>query len=343
MPGLFGYKQNPETTEMFARMSAGERFGQAVGNANQSQIARDAAAVEAQRQRGMDDLSRQVQEAQIRKSDYRAPVATFVNEVNPNTGRPSQRNTLTNKFNDYPVTAPIRPITRKLIRDGREVTEQLSPGGTFVEIGERGKTPTEEEQDKYVERLRQEMPDARFSMDTASSQQQDIVNLIDGMLANKTGLNQAVGVIDENIPKVFLGNEARQFRASRTRLESDRTLEALKQLKATGATLGAVNAVEFETLKNSLTSLSLITDEQEYTEELQRIRKRITDIVNSQQELYLTKFGQYEGHAGKNGDIGYRTIKPYLDNVDPEEGQTATNPTTGETMIKRAGQWRLVR
>ena len=98
MPGLFGSKQNPKTREMFARMSAGERFGQAVGNANQSQITRDADAVELERQRGMDDLSRQVQEAQIRKSDYRAPVETFINEINPNTGLPSQRSSTTNEY-----------------------------------------------------------------------------------------------------------------------------------------------------------------------------------------------------------------------------------------------------
>ena len=65
MPGLFGYKQNPKTTEMFARMSAGERFGQAVGNANQSQMARDAAAVALERQQRMDDLNTRYKEAQM--------------------------------------------------------------------------------------------------------------------------------------------------------------------------------------------------------------------------------------------------------------------------------------
>jgi hypothetical protein len=317
MPGLFGYKQNPKTTEMFARMSAGERFGQAVGNANQSQMARDAAAVELKRQQDMDDLSRRVQEAQIRKSDYRAPVETFINTINPNTGLPSQLSSKTNEYNDYAVKAPIQPITRTVLRNGREVTEEQDASGQYVRIGDAGPTATEIEQAKYVEKLRQEMPDARFSMDTSSSQQQDIVSLIDDMLGNQTGLNQAVGVVDEKVPNILLGNEARRFRADRTRLESDRTLEALKQLKATGATLGAVNAVEFETLKTSLTSLSLITNEKEYKEELQRIRKRIADIVTSQQELYVTKFGQYDGHRGAKGDIGYRTINPYVDPSAP--------------------------
>ena len=77
MPGLFGSKQNPKTREMFARMSAGERFGQAVGNANQSQITRDADAVELERQRGMDDLKTQVSQAQIRNYDRGSPSSSF--------------------------------------------------------------------------------------------------------------------------------------------------------------------------------------------------------------------------------------------------------------------------
>ena len=73
MPGLFTQKQK----DIFGRMSAGERYGQASYNADQSQIGRDAAAVELKRQQDMDDLKTQVSQAQIRNYDRGSPSSSL--------------------------------------------------------------------------------------------------------------------------------------------------------------------------------------------------------------------------------------------------------------------------
>tara|TARA_R110000772_G_C13310276_1_gene440180 strand:- start:23548 stop:24498 length:951 start_codon:yes stop_codon:yes gene_type:complete len=69
MAGLFGYKQNPRTADMFSNMSAGQRFGEAVGNARNADIARKRQGMMDNRQFEMDDLTKQYKQAQVRNLD----------------------------------------------------------------------------------------------------------------------------------------------------------------------------------------------------------------------------------------------------------------------------------
>jgi len=102
---LFG-NTNRRTQDLFSNMSAGQRFGQAAGNARLAQDARGVQAAEMQRQQQLDQLTRQYKQAQINNFNRVAPVETFNNGINPVTQLPSQQSSISGKWNDYAVQAP---------------------------------------------------------------------------------------------------------------------------------------------------------------------------------------------------------------------------------------------
>ena len=211
MPGLFGYKQNPKTTEMFARMSAGERFGQAVGNANQSQITRDADAVELERQRGMDDLKTQVSQAQIRNYDRGSPSSSFTEAqfLFPDDVD-QQRKHVMNKFNqgnpsgqnEFAYVQTLNPAQKEeyfrlkraaVIRDTGRGIERFTPGSDegVVLPGSSTKDLRTNEVDTQTDLLENEA-EIKRNQDALNESMAAYTNINTGRMA----INKAIGFID---------------------------------------------------------------------------------------------------------------------------------------------------
>ena len=306
MPGLFGYKQNPKTTEMFARMSAGERFGQAVGNANQSQIGRDAAAVELKRQRAMDDLSRQVQEAQIRKSDYRAPVATFNQGTNA-AGQGFQQNSLTGKRTYNPN--PEKPVQPDLVNiRGIEYLQRVGADGQLQRIPtspieaqqEANKAFEQHKFDREQTMIKQkrdleltaELPMEEQGLKEALTLLDKRIELLDRTIGHK-GFEDVVGPVTASWAGSLqrVGDEdASNFNADVVQLQSQLALKTLTDLKATGATMGALNEQELNILKTAAANLSYDQGEKRFEEELEGIRSGIKRVRDRYVEEYKIKY-----------------------------------------------------
>jgi len=89
-----------------------------------------------------------------------------------------------------------------------------------------------------------------------------VISLMESMLNDKEGLANSVGLGLGNRDFNFFGagNESSVFRANAKTLISAQTLETLKNLKKTGATLGAISEKELNILINAQQSLGAVID-----------------------------------------------------------------------------------
>jgi len=88
------------------------------------------------------------------------------------------------------------------------------------------------------------------------------IDIIDDLLENTSGMDDSVGTLGTNI-SINPWNQAdvNKFRTGLQGLASMISLDTLKNLKATGATMGALNEAELNILQNSDTMLGLIRDD----------------------------------------------------------------------------------
>tara|TARA_R110000803_G_scaffold51474_1_gene106373 strand:- start:3694 stop:4734 length:1041 start_codon:yes stop_codon:yes gene_type:complete len=136
MAGLFGYKQNPRTADMFANMSAGQRFGEAVGNARNADIARKRQGMLDARQFEMDDMTMKYRQSMIDMNNRPAkPIETFTTQIDPDTGRSYQISSISGKRNYDPAlpNTPNRPTAKG--RDGRLVYTDEQGGYVNPNVG----------------------------------------------------------------------------------------------------------------------------------------------------------------------------------------------------------------
>lgn len=134
---------------------------------------------------------------------------------------------------------------------------------TDLSFEEASMTLSKDEFEKY--KYFKETNDTRIASGVAAQQGANfIIDTIESMLNDTEGMKTSVGSIgwgnmDFNI--FGLGTESTQFRAKFKTLLSANTLETLKNLKSTGATLGAVSEAELRILEAAQQSLSPIIDE----------------------------------------------------------------------------------
>lgn len=91
-----------------------------------------------------------------------------------------------------------------------------------------------------------------------------VIDTITDMLDDKQGLKTSVGVnsIGRSDFNIFgAGVESTKFRANARSLVSQNTLNTLKELKATGATLGAISEKELRILQDAQNKLGTVFDE----------------------------------------------------------------------------------
>jgi hypothetical protein len=95
--------------------------------------------------------------------------------------------------------------------------------------------------------------------------------------------------------------QAGQAASLQKTLKSNLALQALKDLKATGATMGALNTVEFQALENELTNLDLSLGAELSKRSLLRIQDKY-------QSLIADAFRDAEEQAAAGNPIGQRTL-----------------------------------
>ncbi len=131
----------------------------------------------------------------------------------------------------------------------------------------------------------------------AATQLEDVnalINMIDEDPTLTTGI---MGSLLSYIP----GTSANIAEGLATTLRSNLALQALKDLKATGATMGALNATEFTALETELTQLDLSKGPQTSKRALKRIQ-------TNYQNLIADAYRDAEEQAAAGNPIGQRTL-----------------------------------
>ena len=296
MPGLFGYKQNPKTTEMFARMSAGERFGQAVGNANQSQIGRDAAAVALERQQRMDDLNTRYKEAQIgnynRGSSSNASTNDIRNDQYYNmllkkdpTGKEAQA------FLDRSNPYKYMDIGGQNVRMGAgRINPTIIPGGSLNDnIEAEAKRQLQIGQVAADLQLKEDLPEAYSTMMATGSTVQEMIDRVRTVkklpnLADITGLQA-------NFPTLRPTSVATEQLIAE--IQSGAAIEGLIDAKAKGATFGALSDRELTVLGDMISALDPKMDDKTFQTQLDKVISYMERIDNNIKRAYKAKYGKY--------------------------------------------------
>ena len=132
----------------------------------------------------------------------------------------------------------------------------------------------------------------------AGTQLEDVntlINMIDDDPSLTTGI---MGSLLSYIP----GTGANIAEGLATTLRSNLALQALKDLKATGATMGALNATEFTALETELTQLDLSKGPQTSKRALKRIQTKYQNLV-------ADAFRDAEEQAAAGNPIGQKTLE----------------------------------
>tara|TARA_R110000851_G_scaffold29_6_gene121 strand:- start:399 stop:2588 length:2190 start_codon:yes stop_codon:yes gene_type:complete len=122
----------------------------------------------------------------------------------------------------------------------------------FEAYREWGKTATAEEKAASDQTL------------TVAQNTKDIVNVIEAMLNDEQGIKVSVGEsgLGRTDARLFsLGAEGSTFRKNAKQLTAKKTIEQLLQIKAAGATLGAISEKELQLLADAATALGALTDD----------------------------------------------------------------------------------
>lgn len=290
-----GYKQNPKTAEMFARMSAGERFGQAVGNANQSQIGRDAAAVALHRQQGMDDLNTRYKEAQItnfNRGSNNASTSDIRNDLYRNQLlKKDPTGQLARDFDSRSNPLKYLDLAGQNVRVGAgDITPNLIPGGdlnTNIEAAAReqlaiGKVAADL-------KLQEDLPTAYSTMMATGSTVSEMIDRVRHVkklpnLASVTGY-------EANFPTLLPKSVATEELIDE--IQSGAAIEGLIDAKAKGATFGALSDRELTVLGNMISALKLTMDDVTFEAQLDKVVSYMERIDDNIKRAYKAKYGKY--------------------------------------------------
>lgn len=115
---------------------------------------------------------------------------------------------------------------------------------------------------------------------SASNTVETIVDLMDAVKDNPSATG-FWGAILGNVPFTKAG----EVRIDADTLRSNMALDALKNLKATGATLGSVSEAELKLLESEIAQLNLNQTQDAVLRDLEKIKRRYSDVIR---EAYAT-------------------------------------------------------
>lgn len=114
---------------------------------------------------------------------------------------------------------------------------------------------------------------------SASNTVETIVDLMDAVKDNPSATG-FWGAILGNVPFTKAG----EVRIDADTLRSNMALDALKNLKATGATLGSVSEAELKLLESEIAQLNLNQTQGAVLRDLEKIKKRYSDVIRKAYE-----------------------------------------------------------
>lgn len=116
----------------------------------------------------------------------------------------------------------------------------------------------------------------------------------------------ATGPIAGHVPGAVVGSEVNDFRETLKTLKSQTKLQQLKNLKATGATMGALNEAEGESLEKSLVNFSVTQSPERLLANLNEAKRLLTKFRSNLTAKYGVPEAPIDLRPGT--DTGQRTV-----------------------------------
>jgi hypothetical protein len=195
--------------------------------------------------------------------------------------------------------------TRKLEQQLKREDNELKREDLKLKIGER-KDKIEKNKRDVVEGMQASVDQIQSTLDTIDR------------VRNHPGLESATGVF--SVAPTFAGSDAANFEAQIETLQSQQFLSAVSQMKG----MGALSENEGKKLASSIGALNLNMSDKAMKDELDRI----FEVTTKAKARMAARIPKAEPEAEQTQQVN--------------EGQTATNPQTGETVIMRGGQWQAL-
>lgn len=258
-----------------------------------------------------------------------------------------------------PDTAPKAPITRNRIVGNEQVQEEMGPDGKWHEVGRgpRWQPPGPEKpaplpkpkvgyrwnaDGTEQERIPGGPVDVKFRADMANGKKAVdlVVQNIDrldsaiGELEVDSGLSNITGPVMGRLPNVT--SAATGAQAKLDSIKSQIFVQALQSMRAaspTGGAVGQVTEKEGDKLENSLAALQQAQGTPDFKNQLGKARRELKASKAAIQRAYTEQFGE-AGIATSAGPAA-----PPASPSGPTEGQTATNPKTGQRIVFKGGKW----
>jgi len=164
------------------------------------------------------------------------------------------------------------------------------------------------------EKIEQTKRDVIEGMQSGVDQIQSTLDTIE-RVRNHPGLESATGVF--SVAPTFAGSDAANFEAQIETLQSQQFLSAVSQMKG----MGALSENEGKKLASSIGALNLNMSDKAMKAELDRI----FEVTTKARDKMAGRIPKPEAETEQAAQVA--------------EGQTATNPQTGQTLVFRGGQW----
>lgn len=181
---------------------------------------------------------------------------------------------------------------------------------------------------KYQETMAENTAKSQISLPKVEAQANNAIKLIDDIVSHK-GMSSVVGAKNilsgaatQYVPfvkKSIPGTQAANFEAKLSQLQGQNFLQAFEVLKGGGA----ISEIEGTKATQAISDMSTAQSETEFRKSAEELKA-------------IIKTGVARAKA-QGGLIPQQSQTPQMSSF--QEGQTATNPTTGQTLTFTGGKW----
>ena len=211
-------------------------------------------------------------------------------------------------------------------------------------IREREAEIKEATEARQVEKTERETRERRTRAESAlkglDSRNQLVLDTIDEAIELSRGGTTA---IRGQLTKGVGGTDSRKLKGALDTIKANigfGELQRLRDASPTGGAVGQLSDPERQALEATLGALDQALSEEDLDAVLMRLKDEITSGRQLRRDAFLADFG-FDPFEGQEAALREAASDPGLEPpaVEFQEGQTATNPQTGERMIFRNGEW----
>jgi hypothetical protein len=172
-------------------------------------------------------------------------------------------------------------------------------------------------------------PKAKSSMEASFAKNQNVINKIDEVLPKVDALT--AGFAGKPISKIS-GTEANDVRATIDTIKANLGFAELQEMRnnsPTGGALGQVAVQEIAYLQSVMANLETSQSPEQLRKNLKSVKNQIIASKNRTKSAFDREYGKYD----KQENTQNKNPSKY------SEGQTATNPQTGQKITFIGGKW----